>query len=335
MDSLTKRRVSEEELVRLVDRGLGTARVAAWRELTGGTYNAVYAVGLDDGRELVLKVAPPPGLKLLTHEVDLLRTELHFYKRAAPTGVPVPEVVYADFGREIVETDYAFLSLVPGDDLHTLQADLPAPVVGAVRMEVAALTARLHTVTGPAYGYPLRGSRSWQPTWRGAFGAMVDDILTDARRLGKPLPATPDRISELMSRHAGVLDDVEYPALVHFDLWDGNVFVTLGGDGARVAGLIDGERAFFGDPVAEFVSMALFHDLEEMPELLAGYAEGSGAVFELTTSVRRRLNLYTTYLYLIMAIEGATRGWHEPARLEFETWLLEKLDHQLVLLSVP
>jgi hypothetical protein len=69
--------------------------------------------------------------------------------------------------------DYAFLSLVPGDDLHTLQADLPAPEVAAVRMEVAALAARLHTVTGPAYGYPLRGSRSWQRTWRGAFGAMV------------------------------------------------------------------------------------------------------------------------------------------------------------------
>jgi aminoglycoside phosphotransferase (APT) family kinase protein len=333
VESLTKRRVSEEELARLVDRGFGPARVAGWCELTGGTYNAVYAVGLDDGREFVLKVAPPPGLKLLTHEVDLLRTEVDFYQRAARAGVPVPEVAYADFNREMVETDYAFLSLIPGDELRVLQADLPAPEVAAVRVELAALAARLHTVTGPAYGYPLRGSRSWQPTWRGAFGAMVDDILADARRLGKPLPATPDRIGELMHRHAEVLDDVDHPALVHFDLWDGNVFVTRGGDGARVAGLIDGERAFFGDPVAEFVSMALFRDLEEVPELLAGYAEGSGVPFTLTASVRRRLNLYTAYLYVIMAIEGATRGWHEPARLEHETWLVEKLDHQLALLS--
>jgi aminoglycoside phosphotransferase (APT) family kinase protein len=330
---LTKRRVSEGELARLVDRGFGPARVAGWRELTGGTYNAVYAVGLDDGRELVLKVAPPPGLKLLTHEAELLRTEVYFYRRAARAGLPVPEVAYADFGRELVGTDYAFLSVVPGDELRALQAGLPAAQVAAVRRELAALTARLHTVTGPAYGYPLRGSRSWQPTWRGAFGAMADDILADARQLGKPLPTTPDRIGELMRRHAEVLDDVDRPVLVHFDLWDGNVFVTRDGGAARVAGLIDGERAFFGDPVAEFVSMALFRDLDEVPELLAGYAAGGGAPVELTASVRRRLNLYTTYLYVIMAIEGATRGWHEPARLEFETWLLEKLDHQLALLS--
>jgi aminoglycoside phosphotransferase (APT) family kinase protein len=135
-----------------------------------------------------------------------------------------------------------------------------------------------------------------------------------------------------MRRHAGVLDEVDRPALVHFDLWDGNVFVTRDGAAARVAGLIDGERAFFGDPVAEFISMSLFHELEEVPELLAGYAEGSDAPITLTPGVRRRLNLYTTYLYVIMAIEGATRGWHDPARLEFEARLLDKLDHQLALL---
>jgi aminoglycoside phosphotransferase (APT) family kinase protein len=326
-DSLTKRRVSEDELTRLVSRAFGgDADVTAWRELEGGTYNAAYAVTLGpearDGRELVLKVAPPPHLKLLTHEVDLMRTEVDFYRRAAAVGVPVPEVVYAGFERDLLGTDFVFLSLVPGTDLRSLLDSLPAAETAAVRAQVAGLTARLHTITGSRYGYPLRGSRTWQSSWRGAFGAMVDDLLADASRLDKPLPAPPSRIGELMRRHASCLDDVTRPALVHFDLWDGNVFVERGPDGLRVTGFIDGERAFWGDPVAELVSLALLREPE--PELLTG--------IDMTESVSRRLNLYRTYLYVIMAIEGATRGWYHEEQLKFESWLAERIDAQLALL---
>jgi aminoglycoside phosphotransferase (APT) family kinase protein len=324
-DSVTKRRVSEDELARLVLRAFGPSlSVTGWRELEGGTYNAAYAITLDDGRELVLKVAPPPDLELLTHEVDLMRTEVDFYRRAAAVGVPVPEVVYAGFDRGLIGTDFVFLSLVPGTDLHSLVEGLPPDQVAAVRGQVAGLTARLHTITGSGYGYPLRDSRSWQPSWRGAFGAMVDDLVADASRLSstKPLPAPPERIAALLRRHADALDEVTRPALVHFDLWDGNVFVQDGPDGWRVTGFIDGERAFYGDPVAELVSLSLFRIPE--PELLGG--------IELTAGVTRRLNLYTTYLYMIMAIEGATRGWYDEERVRFEAWLAERIDAQLALL---
>jgi aminoglycoside phosphotransferase (APT) family kinase protein len=322
-DSITKRRVSEDELTRLVLRAFGRpAGLTAWRELEGGTYNAAYAVTLGDGRELVLKVAPPPHLKLLTHEVDLMRTEVEFYRRAAAAGVPVPEVVYAGFERDLLGTDFAFFSLVPGTDLRSLVDSLPAAEIAAVRGQVAGLTARLHTITGSRYGYPLRGSRTWQSSWRGAFGAMVDDLMADAARLDKPLPAPPERIGAMMRRHAGVLDDVTRPALVHFDLWDGNVFVTRDPDGWRVTGFIDGERAFYGDPVAELVSLALLREPE--PELLTGV--------DLSGSAPRRLDLYRTYLYVIMAIEGATRGWYDEERVRFETWLAERIDAQLALL---
>ncbi|BCB83289.1 phosphotransferase family protein [Phytohabitans suffuscus] len=322
-DSLTKRRVSEDELARLVSRAFGpSASVAGWRELAGGTYNAAYAVTLDGGRDLVLKVAPPPHLKLLTHEVDLMRTEVDFYRRAAAVGVPVPDVVYAGFERDLLGTDFVFLSLVPGTDLRSLVDTMPPAEVAAVRGQVAGLTARLHTVTGGGYGYPLRGSRTWQPSWRGAFGAMVDDLMADAARLDKPLPASPERIGALMRRHAGALDEVTRPALVHFDLWDGNVFVQPSGGGWQVTGFIDGERAFYGDPVAELASLALLREPE--PELLAG--------IELTGSTLLRLDLYRTYLYVIMAIEGATRGWYDEERVRFETWLAERIDAQLALL---
>jgi aminoglycoside phosphotransferase (APT) family kinase protein len=337
MDSLTKRRVRADELAAMVRRAFGAAaEVAAFRELPDGSYNAAYLVTLAgapvdpadqpgwSGVDLVLKVAPDPSLRLLTHEVDLMRTEVDFNRRAAAVGVPVPDVVYADFSRTLLKTDYAFLSRVPGAPLESVRESLTDQELAALRGELAGITARLHAVTGPAFGYPLRGSRSWQGSWRAAFGAMVDDLLADARRLGSDLPASPDRIGALMHRHDDALDAVDRPALVHFDLWDGNAFVERGPDGGwRVTGLIDGERAFFGDPVAELVSLALFRDLADAPEVLAGYP------MELTAGVRRRLTLYTAYLYLIMSIEGVTRGFDSPEYAKFRQWVLELLDTQL------
>lgn len=329
MDSLTKRRVSDDELAAIVDHGFGTgACVAAWDELTDGSYSAAYAVTLDDGQELILKIAPPPDLKLLTHEVDLMRTEVEVYAQCASVGVPAPAVVVAGFDRRVLGTDYVFLTRVPGEPLDQASETMTDGERQAAIGQAAALGARLHRVTGTAFGYPLRGSGTWRPTWRAAFGAMTDDLIADAERLGAPLPTAPERIAALMRRHADALDEVRRPALVHFDLWEGNIFVArTPGGGWRVTGLIDAERAFYGDPVAELVSLTLLREVEEMPDVLDGFAAGSGEPLRLTGPVRRRIALYRSYLYLIMAIEGRTRGWED------RDWIGEPLDTQLALLA--
>jgi hypothetical protein len=76
--------------------------------------------------------------------------------------------------------------------------------------------------------------------------AMVDALLDDAERWQSDLGATPEEIRTLVVQGGYVLDEVTRPALIHFDLWPGNIFV----DGSRIAGLIDHERAFWGDPAA-------------------------------------------------------------------------------------
>jgi aminoglycoside phosphotransferase (APT) family kinase protein len=331
-ESLTKYALTPAELDHIVTAGFGRT-IDRCTELTDGSYNAAFAVSLDDGRDLVLKVAPDPSLVLLTHEVDLMRTEVSLYRQAGEVGVPVPAVVLADFTRELIATDYAFLTRVPGVSFHSVRDTMTETEKAGVRRQVATAATALNRVTGPAFGYPLRGSRTWQPTWRASFGAMVDDLLADATRLGTRLPAPPERIGAAMRRHADVLDDVTRPALVHFDLWDGNVFVSPDGGGWRVEGLIDGERAFYGDPVAELVSLALFRslDADTLGPFMGGGPEGlgGGSLAELDGRGQRRLDLYTTYLYVIMAIEGATRGWSGPERRQFEDWLYGLLDEHL------
>lgn len=84
---------------------------------------------------------------------------------------------------------------------------------------------------------------------------------------------------------------------------------------------------FWGDPAADFVSLALFGDMEEDKDFLAGYGESApGGPVEFDASLRLRLALYRAYLYLIMLVETVPREadaeqlawtWNEVApRLE-------------------
>ncbi len=330
MDSLTKVPVTDADLAAMVRRGFGAgARVAECTELTDGTYNLAYLMRLADGPAVVLKVAPPPGMDLLTHEVDLMRTEVDFYRRAAAVGAPVPEVLYADLDRDLLGRDYVFLEVLAGKPLYAAAKEMSTVQLGAVRRQLGAGIARLHTATGDGYGYPLRQSGTWRGTWRESFLAMVDDILADGSRLGTELPEPAAKVAARFARNADLLDAVDRPALVHYDLWDGNVFVHPTRNGWRLSGMIDGERAFFGDPYAEFVSIALFRDIRQLPEILGGYAEAAGEPVDLGDKALRRITMYTCYLYLIMVTEGPTRGFdpvaHGPSlRRSFEL-LTERL----------
>lgn len=89
MESRTKRRLPPDRLRALVRGALG-AGVASAEELTDGMANAVWRVGLDDGRRVVLKVGPPPELEQLCYERELLRTEALVCRLAAPPASPSP-----------------------------------------------------------------------------------------------------------------------------------------------------------------------------------------------------------------------------------------------------
>ncbi|MBB6417741.1 aminoglycoside phosphotransferase (APT) family kinase protein [Streptomyces sp. AK010] len=123
----------------------------------------------------------------------------------------------------------------------------------------------------------------------------------------------------------GALDEVTDPRLVHFDLWRGNILVDRTGGEVRIGGLIDGERMFWGDPLADFVSLALLGDIRKDEEFLAGYREAGGRA-RFDTAARLRLALYRAYLYLIMLTETVP---HEAGE-EQRRWVRESVAPKLV-----
>ncbi|MGC5409930.1 phosphotransferase family protein, partial [Streptomyces sp. DT225] len=251
------------------------------------------------GRDWVVKVPPPAAGDHLSYEAGLLVNEVTFY-RAAEDEPAVPLLVRAELGPAAPAGPYVVMSARPGRPWHELAGALADGEEGRLRTGLGRIVGRLHGVPAPGgFGYPSQALGPLVPTWRQAFATMTD----------------------------AVLDDVTRPALVHFDLWQGNILVSGEPGARRVGGVIDGERMFWGDPVADFVSLALLGDIADDKDFLAGYGEEApGGPVEFTASLRLRLALYRAYLYLIMLVETVPRGtsgeqlewtWNEVApRLE-------------------
>lgn len=49
------------------------------------------------------------------------------------------------------------------------------------------------------------------------------------------------------------LDEIRVPRLVHGDLWPKNVLIDRSISPPRIVGLLDGERGFWGEPLAEWI----------------------------------------------------------------------------------
>ncbi|MFH9589149.1 phosphotransferase family protein [Streptomyces luteogriseus] len=299
----------------LEEAGLDPGRLAHLAPLTGGTYNTVEELRLTDGGRYVLKVPPAAAVPGLRHEKRLLVSEAEFYCSAARADVPAPHEVSAG-------DDFLLMTAVPGEPWDGTLTDAEQT---ALRTELGRQVARLHRVTGPGFGYPSGALGPLVPDWRTAFTAMFDAVLDDARRYGARLPRPVDAVARTAASAYGALDEVTDPCLVHFDLWRGNILVDRADAGARIGGLIDGERMFWGDPLADFVSLALLGDIRQDEEFWAGYREAGGRA-RFDTGARLRLALYRAYLYLIMLTETVPREAGEEQR----RWVQERVAPELV-----
>jgi aminoglycoside phosphotransferase (APT) family kinase protein len=287
MRSPTQRYLDIGTIEGLLGPSLG-AKVTDAAELSGGTFAAVWRARLGDGRDVVVKVGPPSEARLLRYERGLIEAEAAYFRmvRDGAPGVPVPDVLH-------LGDNWIVTTLLPGQSLTDLSD------TAAVREQLGATIAGLHRITGPHFGYT--GDRPAGPDWPTAYGAIIDALLADAADWDVPLPAGLD---ELAARHSANLATVTRPALLHFDLWDGNVLAAED----RLTGVVDGERFLWGDPLLDLVSPALFHRIEDEPEhpFLRGYTAATDLV--LDDDARTRLALYRVHLYLLMLAEGPSRG---------------------------
>jgi len=290
---------------------LGT--LASAERLTGGMFATTHRVTLEDGRRVVVKAAPDETDRLLTYEHDVLRTEALVYGLADDRPeLLMPTLLLTDFSRTVLPGDAVVVSHLDGVPLNEVGFEAGDPRLMRAETELGAHLARQVTVTGPLFGYPSNPGLQ-AGTWPEAFGLIVEALLADGRRWGTDLPEA--EIRAALARHTGALAEVTTPRLVHTDLWPGNLFVDPS-SGALV-GVIDPERAVWGDPLFDLVgSDAMWHGTSA--HLLAGYAAEAGAPWAVDEpAAATRLLLYRVQLALVMLVEITPRAYEGDWLVEY------------------
>jgi aminoglycoside phosphotransferase (APT) family kinase protein len=116
-ESITKNRQPVDVLRAMVARAFGPARVpegGEWfEELGHGWFNVAYRIRLRDGESVVLKIAPPAGVEVMTYEKDMMRVEVSALRMIRErTSVPVPAVLHYDVSRGLCDAEYFFMGFV-------------------------------------------------------------------------------------------------------------------------------------------------------------------------------------------------------------------------------
>lgn len=227
----------------------------------GGDLSQILHVTLADGREAIVKGGPAP------------RTEAAMLDALAASAVPAPAVL-------AVSDDALVLEVLPRSGrMHGAWANL------------GAVLAKLHACTGPRYGWP-EGY---------AFGAVaIDNDWTDdwptfwaERRLlvhGHHIPADLVRRVERLARDLpNRLPVHPPPALLHGDLWGGNVLV----EADRVSGLVD-PACYYGHGEVDIGMLTLF----DRPDA-AFYRAYGGAYGGADAGLEDRLIVYRLWPTLV------------------------------------
>lgn len=151
--------------------------------------------------------------------------------------------------------------------------------------------AALHRSSAPEFGFALDGYCGATPQPNARCASWLE--FYRERRLGHQLtlaraagfPSEGFRAGQrLLARLEAWIEDDEPPALIHGDLWSGNLYPCAGGR----PGLVD-PAAYYGHREAELGMMTLFGGFSQ--RVFAAYDEA----FPLAAGWRERLGLYELY----------------------------------------
>jgi fructosamine-3-kinase len=203
--------------------GVGTDRL---ERLAGGDLSQILLARRPDGRCTVAKSGAAIG-----SEAAMLRA-------LAGVGLPVPLV-------EGEHDGILLLEYIANDGLFS-------PVAWA---DIGVALRRLHDTLGEDYGWPVdyrlgtveldnRQGRDWPRFW------VEQRLIATASVLDRPWR---ERIAAIAPRAAALLPENPPAAMLHGDLWTGNILVADN----RLAALID-PACYFGDLEVDLAMLTLF-----------------------------------------------------------------------------
>ena len=290
-----------DQLAECVRRHLPDAELPV--ELTPiptGKFNSGYFVRAGD-EALVLRVAPPKDSVFLFYEVDMMRQEPGIHRLLLEeTAVPVAEILAYDDSCEIVDRDFILMKRLPGDPL----CDTPGVNTENVMRRVGECLAEVHALTAEQYGYiGEHAPMEPQPSWPEAFQVMWRKLIEDVGDTGHYDADECRSLVSLLDRHTHLFERPVASSLLHMDIWGQNILVDRAG---HLTGLVDWDRALWGDPEIEFAV------LDYCGISTPAFWDGYGSPRDESPEARIRNVFYLLYEMQKYIVIRHGRG-HDPA----------------------
>jgi aminoglycoside phosphotransferase (APT) family kinase protein len=208
-------------------------------------------------------------------------------------GGRVPALVDSDADGATIGRPYMLIELVPGETLEKVLPTLDPEEKRAMLEEVGEVVGTLHAHVGTG-GFGWHGTA---PSWSTGLMEMFESLLADRTDLNIELDAPNEQIFGLVENAAQLLDEVDQPDLVHWDLGEPNILVDRQDGEYRVSGIIDWERALWGDPDCD---LACFQHARSSfwTRYWRGAPEGRRAI---------RQQVYRLFFWTVMLVEEPLR----------------------------
>ena len=238
--------VNENDLRLQLNRELSGEKIIEVTELKAGLFNNAYRVNTSQ-YAYILKVAPDRNADVFYNERCLMRREQSISRQLQSVSPLVPD--YLSFFT-VGDRDAFLQPLIQGRLWHDALSTLSETENAILWKQLGAFARKLHNCCGEKFGYPApyKGFNRWSRF----IVDNVEGMVEDCRRLDV-LCEEVELYLRYLPHYLQLLDQVKTAKLLHGDLWPRNVIIDGVGTDIHLKAVIDGERAFWGDPVSDWV----------------------------------------------------------------------------------
>jgi aminoglycoside phosphotransferase (APT) family kinase protein len=307
----TKNKQSEETIKKLAKSAFPNKEVANIQELTEGLCNVAYYVLFQDGSESILKIAAKDSTGYTSNEISLMKAEVMAMRLVAEqSDIPLASVQYYDSSRSICDGDYFFMEKLSGDNYYFMKDKMPQEQIDTIDKEVGIISRKLTKIRNAKFGF--LGDETRYDSLYEFVKVMLTNLISDAKKKEIDIVYDGRELISALARDKWAFKEVKDASLVHWDLWEGNVFVNDG----HVCGIIDWERAMWGEAFMD--NRFRFHCKSEA--FLQGFEKTDFSEAEC-----RRIRWYDIILYLTMMIEVYYREFEDEGQYFWAREMLEKV----------
>jgi len=271
-----QRPLTVEQIHAMCQQAFGPATaVEHVKEFAVGMFNNTFLVEISDHPKLILRVGPDKSVFVFEHESLLLQRENSIEPHFKAIEHLIPKTIFADFSHSVIDRDYVFQSFLEGELWDEVKDTLTEEESGSLWYQLGQISTVIHHTPGEKFGFP-HPKQSFK-RWNEAVISIAGNMQADLHILALDDSGT-DEFIALLQQGAHLLDEISQPKLIHGDLWPKNVLFIRQNGQLKITGLLDAERGFWGDPMAEWI----YHYLEIPPVYWAGYGErlhGDGTQF--------------------------------------------------------